>query len=86
MVAFAIPIKANSRDLQAAIWAVGLTRQVPNSSIQELIEYLPENVDIPPSLFYVCVIVPNRPKNNYFVMHFSIDNFFLIIYKYIAAK
>ena len=34
-VAFAIPIKANSRDLQAAIWAVGLTRQVPHSSIQE---------------------------------------------------
>ncbi len=40
MVAFAIPIKANSRDLQAAIWAVGLTRQVPNSSIQELTELL----------------------------------------------
>jgi len=33
-----IPIKANSRDLQAAIWAVGLTRQVPNSSIQESTE------------------------------------------------
>jgi len=30
MVAFAIPIKANSRDLQAAIWAVELTSQVPN--------------------------------------------------------
>ena len=29
MVAFAIPIKANARELQAAIWAVGLTRQVP---------------------------------------------------------
>jgi hypothetical protein len=40
MVAFAIPIKANSRDLQAAIWVVGLTRQVPNSSIQELTELL----------------------------------------------
>jgi len=40
MVAFAIPIKANSRDLQAAIWAVGLTRQVPNSSIQKLTELL----------------------------------------------
>jgi len=40
MVAFAIPIKANSRDLQAAIWAVGLTRQVSNSSIQELTDLL----------------------------------------------
>jgi len=40
MVAFAIPIKANSGDLQAAIWAVGLTRQAPNSSIQELTELL----------------------------------------------
>jgi DNA-binding IclR family transcriptional regulator len=40
MVAFAIPVKANSRDLQAAIWAVGLTRQVPNSSIPELIQLL----------------------------------------------
>ena len=33
-------IKANSRDLQAAIWAIGLTRHVPNSSIQELTELL----------------------------------------------
>ena len=33
MVAFAIPVKANGRDLQAAIWAVGLTRQVPKASI-----------------------------------------------------
>jgi IclR family KDG regulon transcriptional repressor len=40
MVAFAIPIKANSRDLQAAIWAVGLTRQVPGASIQELTQLL----------------------------------------------
>jgi len=40
MVAFAIPIKANSKDLQAAIWAVGLTRQVPNSSIPELTQLL----------------------------------------------
>jgi IclR family KDG regulon transcriptional repressor len=36
MVAFAIPIKVNGRDHQAAIWAVGLTRQVPEASIQEL--------------------------------------------------
>jgi len=40
MVALAIPIMANSRDLQAAIWAVGLTRQVPKASIPELTELL----------------------------------------------
>jgi DNA-binding IclR family transcriptional regulator len=40
MVAFAIPIRANGRDLQAAIWAVGLTRQVPETSIPELTELL----------------------------------------------
>jgi IclR family KDG regulon transcriptional repressor len=40
MVAFAIPIKATSRDLQAAIWAVGLTRQMPEASIPELTELL----------------------------------------------
>jgi len=40
MVAFAIPVKANSRDLQAAIWAVGLTRQVPEDSIPELTQFL----------------------------------------------
>lgn len=42
MVAFAIPIKANSRDVQAAIWAVGLTRQVPKPSEPELTELLKE--------------------------------------------
>ena len=36
MVAFAIPIKASGKGLQAAVWAVGLTRQVPDSSIPEL--------------------------------------------------
>lgn len=36
MVAFAIPIKATSRDLLAAIWAVGLTRQVPKASVPEI--------------------------------------------------
>ena len=36
MVAFAVPVKANGKDLQAAIWAVGLTRQVSDSSIPEL--------------------------------------------------
>jgi IclR family KDG regulon transcriptional repressor len=42
MIAFAIPVKANGRDLQAAIWAVGLARQVPNSSIPELTQLLKE--------------------------------------------
>jgi IclR family KDG regulon transcriptional repressor len=40
MVAFAIPVKANSRDLQAAIWAAGLTRQVPEASTAELTQLL----------------------------------------------
>lgn len=40
MVAFAIPIKANGKDLQAAIWAVGLTRQVPEASTPELTRLL----------------------------------------------
>ena len=36
MVAFAVPIKANGRDLQTAIWAVGLKHQVLDRSIPEL--------------------------------------------------
>jgi DNA-binding IclR family transcriptional regulator len=40
MVAYAIPVKAGRKDLQAAIWAVGLTRQVPESSVSELTELL----------------------------------------------
>jgi IclR family KDG regulon transcriptional repressor len=40
MVAFAIPVKVNGKDLQAAIWAVGLTHQVPEASISELTEFL----------------------------------------------
>jgi IclR family KDG regulon transcriptional repressor len=40
MVAFAIPIRAQGRDVQAAIWAVGLTRQMPDSYIPELTELL----------------------------------------------
>ncbi len=40
MVAFAVPIKVYSRDVQAAIWAVGLTRHVTNSSVPELTELL----------------------------------------------
>jgi DNA-binding IclR family transcriptional regulator len=35
MVAFAVPIKTNRRDVQAAIWAAGLAHQVSASSIQE---------------------------------------------------
>jgi DNA-binding IclR family transcriptional regulator len=59
MVAFAIPIKANSRDLQAAIWAVGLTRQVPNSSIQELTELLGPPLDIFSLFSYNCFVATN---------------------------
>jgi DNA-binding IclR family transcriptional regulator len=40
MVAFAVPIKAKGRDVQAAIWAVGLTHQVPDASIPDLTEFL----------------------------------------------
>ena len=36
MVSFAIPIRVGSKDLQAAIWAVGLTRQVPEASIPKI--------------------------------------------------
>ena len=40
MVAFAVPINAKGRDVQAAVWAVGLTHQVPDSSIPELTNFL----------------------------------------------
>jgi DNA-binding IclR family transcriptional regulator len=40
MVAFAIPVKTNNRNLQVAIWAVGLTRQAPDSVIPDLTELL----------------------------------------------
>jgi DNA-binding IclR family transcriptional regulator len=40
MVAFAIPVKAYGGNVQAAIWAVGLTRQVPDSPTPELITLL----------------------------------------------
>jgi DNA-binding IclR family transcriptional regulator len=36
MVAFAVPIESNSRGVQASIWAVGLTHQVPDPSIPEI--------------------------------------------------
>jgi DNA-binding IclR family transcriptional regulator len=42
MVAFAIPVKAHSSHIQAAIWAVGLTSQVPVSSVPELTQLLRE--------------------------------------------
>lgn len=40
MVSFAVPIKVKGKDLQAAIWAVGLTHQVPKSSIPEIVKLL----------------------------------------------
>jgi len=40
MVAFAIPIKVYGRDIQAAVWAVGLAHHVPNSSIPEITDFL----------------------------------------------
>jgi DNA-binding IclR family transcriptional regulator len=42
MVAFAIPVKAHSSHIQAAIWAVGLTSQVPISSIPAVTQLLKE--------------------------------------------
>jgi len=40
MVSFAIPIKVRGGGLQAAIWAVGLTQQVPESSFPEISSFL----------------------------------------------
>ncbi len=40
MVAFAIPVKANGSGTQAAIWVVGLTHQVPESSLPALADLL----------------------------------------------
>jgi IclR family KDG regulon transcriptional repressor len=40
MVAFGVPIRANGKGVQAAIWAVGLTSQVSNISISEITEML----------------------------------------------
>jgi DNA-binding IclR family transcriptional regulator len=36
IVAFAVPINTRREDLQAAIWAVGLRRQVPESAFDEI--------------------------------------------------
>lgn len=40
MVAFAIPVKASGKGLQAAVWAVGLTHQVPEGSVPKITELL----------------------------------------------
>lgn len=40
MIAFAVPVQANNRHLQAAVWTVGLTSQVPESSLVELTELM----------------------------------------------
>ena len=40
MIAFAVPIKACGKDVQAAIWAVGLTRHVTKPAIPEMTEFL----------------------------------------------
>ncbi len=40
MVAFAIPIKVYSKDVQAAIWAVGLRHQVTDAAVAELTGFL----------------------------------------------
>jgi len=40
MVALAIPVKINGKNLQAAIWAVGLKHQVPESSVTDMTELL----------------------------------------------
>ena len=36
VVAFSVPLKTHRRDLQIAIWAVGLKRQVSSGSIPEI--------------------------------------------------
>jgi IclR family KDG regulon transcriptional repressor len=48
MVAFGIPIRANGRGVQAAIWAVGLTSQVSSAFIPEvtgLLKVIREEID-----------------------------------------
>jgi len=40
MVAAAVPVQAGNKHVQAAIWTVGLTRQVPDSFFPELTELL----------------------------------------------
>ena len=40
MLAFAVPVNPKARGVQAAIWAVGLTHQVPDSSVAGLTQLL----------------------------------------------
>lgn len=42
MIAVAVPVQASNKHLQAAIWTVGLTRQVPESSFPDLTELMKE--------------------------------------------
>ncbi|MBN1103899.1 MAG: IclR family transcriptional regulator [Deltaproteobacteria bacterium] len=45
MIALAVPVKADGRDLQAAIWAVGLASQVTDASMPELTALLKRIAD-----------------------------------------
>ncbi len=40
IVAFSVPLKTNRKDLQAAIWAVGLKKQVSTEAVPEIAVYL----------------------------------------------
>jgi DNA-binding IclR family transcriptional regulator len=42
MVAFAIPVRGSRKETQAAIWAVGLSHQVPGSSVEGITDLLKE--------------------------------------------
>jgi len=91
MLAFAMPIKANSRDLQTAICVVGLTRQVPSSSIrgkdgeQETVLKLTSsdpdfNFRTPSKGGKV-----TKPSTFSEISHFSLDNRSAITYNYFTA-
>lgn len=45
IVAFAVPIKSHRKDFQAAVWAVGLKRQVPENKISEFSKFLKKAAD-----------------------------------------
>jgi IclR family KDG regulon transcriptional repressor len=45
VVAFSVPLKANSPDLQAAVWAVGLKQQVRNKGRSQLSNFLKKIAD-----------------------------------------
>lgn len=42
LIALAIPVSTNGNNVQAAIWVVGLTRQMPEDVIQSVTRYLKE--------------------------------------------